>query len=228
MTNPHLAAAAPSTVNGTVTRQPPRRRRNAEVRAREYLTDTEVARLIVAAGNNRHAHRDATAVLVAYRHGLRASELVGLQWDCVDFAHGRLHVNRAKSGSPSVHPLSGRELRALRRLRREQEPVSPFIFTSERSAPFTAAGFRKLIARLGVAAGFGFPVHPHMCGTPVVSRLRTKASIPAACKPTWGTGTSSIPSDTPSSLLPDSKVSGTIRRASDFGTISSMASAIRY
>jgi len=84
------------------------------------------------------------------------------RWDSVDFGHGRLHVNRAKSGSPSVHPLSGREFRALRRLRREQEPTSPFIFTSERGAPFTTAGFRKLIARLGVVAGFGFPVHPHM------------------------------------------------------------------
>ena len=154
--------ATPATVNGTVARRPPRRRRNAEVRAREYLTDAEVSRLIKAASENRHAHRDATAVLIAYRHGLRASELVGLRWDSVDFGHGRLHVKRAKSGSPSVHPLSGRELRALRRLRREQAPVSPFIFTSERGAPFTTAGFRKLIARLGVVAGFGFPVHPHM------------------------------------------------------------------
>jgi len=41
-------------------------------------------------------------------------------------------------------------------------PVSPFIFTSERGAPFTPAGFRKLVARLGVAAKFKFPVHPHM------------------------------------------------------------------
>ena len=80
----------------------------------------------------------------------------------VDFGHGRLHVNRAKSGSPSVHPLSGRELRALRRLRREQEPQSPYVFTSERAAPFSTAGFRKLVARLGVAAKFDFPVHPHM------------------------------------------------------------------
>jgi len=132
------------------------------VRAREYLTDADVNRLITAAGTNRYGHRDATMILIAYRHGLRASELVGIRWDSVDFAHGRLHVNRAKSGSPSVHPLSGRELRALRRLRREQEPESPFVFTSERAAPFTPAGFRKMIARLGAAAGFGFPVHPHM------------------------------------------------------------------
>ena len=156
--------------------EPPRRRRNAEVRAREYLTDGEVARLIAAAGKNRYGHRDATMVLVAYRHGLRAAELVTLRWDAIDFAHGRLHVNRVKGGSESVHPLSGRELRALRRLKREQEPDSPFIFTSERGAPFTTAGFRKMIARLGVAASFGFPVHPHMlrhaCGFQLANRGR--------------------------------------------------------
>ena len=88
-------------------------------------------------------------------HGLRAGELVTLRWDAIDFAHGRLHVSRLKGSSESVHPLSGRELRALRRLKREQQPVSPFIFTSERGAPFTPAGFRKMAARLGVAAGGG-------------------------------------------------------------------------
>ena len=142
--------------------RPPRRKRNAEVRAREYLTDAEVGRLIAAAGENRHGHRDATAVLVAYRHGLRAAELVTLRWDAIDFAHGRVHVHRVKGSAELVHPLSGRELRALRRLKREQDPASPFIFTSERGAPFTTAGFRKMIARLGIAAGLGFPVHPHM------------------------------------------------------------------
>src|SRR5262245_26739261 len=127
MTKSPLSLVAPTTVNGTVARQPPPRRRNSEVRAREYLTDAEVDRLIAAAGKNRYGHRDATMVLVAYRHGLRAAELVALRWDSIDFGHGRLHVNRAKQGSTSVHPLSGRELRALRRLRRLQEPESPFV-----------------------------------------------------------------------------------------------------
>jgi site-specific recombinase XerD len=72
------------------------------------------------------------------------------------------HVARAKNGSPATHPLTGRELRALRRLHREQEPRSPFAFTSERGSPFSTAGFRKMVARLGVAAKFDFPVHPHM------------------------------------------------------------------
>ena len=160
---PHLALVTPSTVIGTVeVGKPPKRRPNAEVRSREYLTEAEVERLIEAAGDNRNGHRDATMILVAYRHGLRGAEVVTLRWDAVDFNHGRLHVSRAKRGSQSVHPISGRELRALRRLQREQEPASPFVFTSERSSPFTTAGFRKMVARLGVAAKFDVPVHPHM------------------------------------------------------------------
>src|SRR6516165_3273494 len=160
----HLALVIPSTVYGTVepSKGPPRRQPNAAVRSREYLTQAEVERLIEAAGDNRNGHRDATMVLVAYRHGLRAIELVALRWDAVDFTHSRLHVSRVKNGSPSVHPLSGRELRALRRLQREQEPQSPFVFTSERGSPFTPAGFRKMVARLGMAAKFDVPIHPHM------------------------------------------------------------------
>jgi hypothetical protein len=50
-------------------------------RGREYLTEREVERLIEAARQNRSGHRDATAILVAYRHGLRASEVVVLRWD---------------------------------------------------------------------------------------------------------------------------------------------------
>jgi type 1 fimbriae regulatory protein FimB/type 1 fimbriae regulatory protein FimE len=172
----HLALVAPTTNNGTVAghSRPPRRRRNAEVRTREYLTDTEVERLIAAAKGNRWGQRDATMILLAYRHGLRVVELVTLRWDAIDFAQGRLHVSRVKGSAESVHPLSGRELRGLRRLRREQEPESPFIFPSERGSPFTAAGFRKMIARLGVAAGFDFGVHPHMlrhaCGYQLANR----------------------------------------------------------
>ena len=162
MRKSHLALVTPASHYGTAGPQPPPRRRNADVRTREYLTGAEVELLMKTAGNNRHGHRDATMILVAYRHGLRVSELVTLRWDAVDFDQGKLHVNRAKNGSPAVHPIWGPELRALRRLQREQKPPSPFLFTSDRGAPLTSAGFRKLIARLGVTAKFKFLVHPHM------------------------------------------------------------------
>jgi integrase len=133
-------------------------------RPREYLTEKEIDRLIEAAKANRWGHRDATAILIAYRHGLRASELVELRWDDVDFQHGKLHIRRAKGGQASVHPIGGREIRALRQLQREMpEGVrSVHIFVSERLAPLSAAGYQRMVARAGEAAGFPFLVHSHM------------------------------------------------------------------
>jgi len=104
--------------------------------------------------------RDATMILVAYRHGLRSSELTDLRWDQIDFDWATLAVRRVKAGTPATHPILGDELRALRRLQREQEPKSPFVFTSERGAPFGATGFARLIERAGIAAKLGFKAHP--------------------------------------------------------------------
>jgi integrase len=130
-------------------------------RPREYLTEREIDRLMDAARGNRYGHRDATAVLVAYRHGLRSSELVSLRWDDIDFTTGRLHVRRAKGGETAVHPISGKELRALRRLQRESERGT-HIFVSERGAPLSVAGYQRMVARAGAAAGFPFLIHSHM------------------------------------------------------------------
>ena len=63
-----------------------------------------------------------------------------------------------ENGIPSVHPLTGTELRALRRLQREQEP-GRYVFLSERGAPMSAVGFRRMITRLGKAAKMPFSVH---------------------------------------------------------------------
>ena len=107
-------------------------------------------------------HRDATMVLVAFRHGLRASELVDLRWEQVDLEHALLHVHRLKNGSPAKHPFTGKELRALRRLQREQDTKSPFVFTSERGTPFTKRGLQAMVERAGKAARFDMKIHPHM------------------------------------------------------------------
>ena len=106
----------------------PRRKPNSVYRTREHLTGAEVDRLIDAAKANRWGHRDATMILVAFRHGLRSSELVDLRWDQIDFTHAVLHVRRAKKGTPATHPIVGDEMRALRKLQREQDPKSPFVF----------------------------------------------------------------------------------------------------
>ena len=114
-------AALPSIANRTV----PRRAPNSELRPREYLTEKEIERLQDAARKrSRYGHRDATMILLTYRHGLRASEVCSLRWDQIELDSGRLHVRRAKGGIDNVHPLSGKEIRALRQLRRENTEVS--------------------------------------------------------------------------------------------------------
>ena len=131
-------------------------------RPREHLTEAEIERLMtVARQDGRHGHRDATAILVAFRHGLRASELIDLQWDQIDFVQKTIRINRVKNGSGSTHYLSNSELRALRRLQRENPP-GPHIFVSERGGPVTTAWFRKMMARLGKRAKMPFTLHPHM------------------------------------------------------------------
>src|SRR5262245_18896967 len=121
------------------------------VRTREYLTGRELERLMAAARKgSRWGHRDATRVLIGYRHGLRASELCDLRWSQVELSTGRLHVPRAKNGSPSVHPMQGDEIRALRRLKREQGPSS-HVFMTERGGPMTPKAFHALFARIAGA-----------------------------------------------------------------------------
>lgn len=149
--------------NGTV---PPPRQRNAELRKREHLTETEIERLLKAASQGFYGLRDRTAILVAFRHGLRVSELCSLTWDDVtDLEHtnrATLNVRRLKGSVSGAHPLEPDEASALRKLHQER-PDDVYVFTTERGGPFTPAGFRKMLSRLGEAAGLaGLKVHPHM------------------------------------------------------------------
>jgi integrase len=158
MAKPQLRLVPPSTENRTVT---PRRAPNAQLRTREHLTADEVEKLMETAKANRYGHRDALMVLLAFRHGLRAAEVVDLRWEQVDFKTASLHIRRAKNGTPATHPPGGREMRELRRHQRESAQ-SPFVFDSERGAPLSAPGFSRMIERAAIAADLGIKAHAHM------------------------------------------------------------------
>src|SRR5258708_20977805 len=130
----------------------PNQRRNASppntvnCTVRKYLTAREIEKLMDYAG-------------------LRASEVCDLQWHQVELDHGRMHVRRAKNGTPSVHPIRGDEIRALRKLRRENLTGASYVFVTERGGPMSTIGFHHLIQRLGKAARMPFslppPIPPH-------------------------------------------------------------------
>jgi site-specific recombinase XerD len=179
MKKSYLKLVPPTEVNRTVV---PTRGPNAELRTREHLTAGKIEALVEATKANRHGHRDATMILIAFRHGLRAAELCDLRWDQVEFAAAVLHVRRVKNGTASTHPLRGDELRALRRLQRESE-TSPFVFVSERGTPFSTAGFARMIERAAETAGLTLKAHPHMlrhaCGYALANKGHDTRAIQA-------------------------------------------------
>jgi len=159
----HLQLVQLNNLNQSVrTKRPtPRRPSNTELRPREYLTPSEVKTLISTARKGRYGQRDATLILVAYRHGLRAVELCDLEWSQVEFDRAAtLHVRRAKNGKPAAHPIRGDELRALRELQRQMS--GGYVFETERGTPFNTNAVNRLVKRIGERAGFPFKVHVHM------------------------------------------------------------------
>lgn len=145
----------------------PKRPPNSELRAREYLLESEVEALIKAVRQRgRNGPRNAAMVLLAYRHGLRVSELIQLRWEQLDLKQGTIHVRRRKSGQASSHPLTGRELRVLRQHKLTASNngglYDRYVFLSERGAPMTCHGFRKILSRAMEAADLEIKVHPHM------------------------------------------------------------------
>ncbi len=162
---------------------PPPKISNKDKRSREHLFPTEVTAMISAAQKvGRHPSRDSTLILMAYRHGLRVSELVALRWEQIDFTAGTIYINRLKNGVSSTHPLRGVELRALRKLQRDY-PDSNYLFVSERVTVMAAATARGIIQRAGKMAELSLTVHPHMlrhaCGFYLASRGHDTRAIQA-------------------------------------------------
>lgn len=126
-----------------------------------YLTEPQVKALIaVAKTTSRHPLRDATMILVAYRHGFRVSELVDLTWDRINFEQAEIFVERLKGSNSSMQDIEGDELRELRKLRRKY-PSDRFVFISERGGPMSVDSFQYLLKRCGKEAGLPFQAHPH-------------------------------------------------------------------
>ena len=193
MTKSPLKLVPPAIVKRTVTA--PGRKPNAVYRTREHLTGAEVDRLIDAAKRNRWGHRDSTMILVAFRHGLRSSELVDLRWDQIDFTHAvGTYAGPRRARLPPI-PYVGDEMRALRKLQREQDPsrpsCSPASAARRSRRQALRAWWSALVSRLSLA----FRLILTCCATPAASPWPTRATIRGRCRPISATPTSSTRCD---------------------------------
>ena len=140
----------------------PQARKHRARGTRDYVLPKEVDRLLKATINKgAHGHRNYTLILLCFRHGLKLGELVNLQWKMVDFKRKALHVSRSMNGINSVHPLSGTELKALRKLKKDY-PRSRYLFVTSDGNRLTTRSVSRVVTEAGEAARLKFPVNPRM------------------------------------------------------------------
>jgi type 1 fimbriae regulatory protein FimB/type 1 fimbriae regulatory protein FimE len=141
------------------------RKKNADYRVHEHLTEDQMAKLLAALKHNRHGHRDWLIALLIYRHGLRVSEACDLRWDDLDLAKRTIIVRRLKGSDDSTHYMERDEVNGLKLLQRQQEADGikcAYAFVNERGQPFGRMGIGRMIERAGEAAALPFPIHVHM------------------------------------------------------------------
>jgi integrase len=134
-----------------------------EPRLRDYLTRDEVAALLHAAKKSRHGARNYAMILLAYRHGLRASEVTNLRVSDLDLSTGTIYCRRAKNSRSSLHPMKPDEVMALEKVLRDSELQAPnYVFQSERAATMTRGAFWRIVAQAGERAGLPVNAYAHL------------------------------------------------------------------
>lgn len=173
---------------------PPARRKNEDVREREYLTPDEVTRLQDQALTfGRYPLRDSTMIMLAFGHGLRVSELVSATWERseadevnrgkvttrINLKDGTIYIRRSKGSRSGEHDLRKCEVTNLKKLVKEMKNRDPdyeqkgHVFVNERGGPLSLSSFHKIVARAGRDASLSFPAHPHQlrhaCGYKMIN-----------------------------------------------------------
>lgn len=151
---------------------------------RKHLTESEIEAFLRAARQTRNGVRDYCMALMAYRHGLRVSELTDIRLEQVDIANSQFQPERLKKGSNTVQPIEGVEMRAIRAWLRERsahkQAGSPLFFLSNRG-PMTRQAVNYLFETIGRKAKIGVKVHPHMlrhsCGYTLANKNTATRTI---------------------------------------------------
>ena len=145
---------------------------------RKYLSGPEVEALLEATRATRHSERNYCLIYMAYLHGLRASELLGLRLSDLDLRGGTLNVRRLKNGFSTIHPLLTAEVKAIKQWLNVRQfgpdMECDWLFATREGKVLSRQQFYNIIRGLGKQAGCSFDPHPHMlrhaCGFALADR----------------------------------------------------------
>ncbi|MFK3707063.1 type 1 fimbriae regulatory protein FimE [Raoultella sp. BIGb0138] len=146
---------------------------------RRFLTAKEVQAMMLAARQGPTGERDYCLILLAFRHGMRISELLDLHYRDLDLNEGRINVRRLKNGFSTIHPLRFDELEAIARWTQvragwKAAQQTNAIFISRRGTQLSRQQAYRIIRSAGEVAGTATHTHPHMlrhaCGYELAER----------------------------------------------------------
>lgn len=133
---------------------------NAHEKERNYITESELQKVLKAASTNRYPTRDKLIVLLLFRHGYRVSELIDIRMNYINLEEGRLWVQRNKNSLSTEHPILGDELRLIKAYLRERKEKLNYFFVNERGTPMTRQAINHILNAIGKK--LGMHLHPHM------------------------------------------------------------------
>ncbi len=133
---------------------------NAHERAKDFLSDAEIKLLLEASKKTRYPKRNHLLLLMIYRHGLRVSEAITIKKSDLNIKESRIWINRLKSGLSVEHPISGDELRAIKRYFNSRKDNLPWLFVNERGLPLTRQTVNYIINAVALKAELE-NIHPH-------------------------------------------------------------------
>jgi integrase len=160
-----------------------------------FLTQEELKRLFAVIKNKR----DKTLFLLAYRHGLRASEIGLLQRTDLDLKQGRITIHRLKGSLSGIYPLQPGVIKLLRAYLRSRTDSSPYLFISNRGVPIDRRTLWCAMDRYRKKAGSLWRSANSMASsTPLPPTSSTRAESSSLSRTGLGTRTFRIPSGIPS------------------------------
>ena len=133
---------------------------NFHEKGKDYLSDSEIKIFLEASKKTRYPKRNYLLLLMMYRHGLRVSEVIALKKTDINLKDSRVWINRLKGGLSTEHPISGDELRAIKRYLNSREDNLPWLFVNERGVPLTRQAVSYIVKVVGGKADIE-NIHPH-------------------------------------------------------------------
>lgn len=136
---------------------------------RKFLTHHEISALLASSLEGPNPERNHCLIMMAFIHGFRVSELLGLKISDLDLRGRVLNVSRLKNGFSTQHPVLRAEVRTIRRWMRVRwrimtgmETDEGWLFVSGKGQPLSRQQFYNILSVNGKRAALSLNPHPHM------------------------------------------------------------------